>query len=106
MLMVLRDGKSLDTASETILTKVLNPDTRDLSLYKELTRGTCRWFLALRPMLAPYLRKPLKPKNFDLEIILILGLYQILFMRIEDHAAVNESVKLARGIKRIGPGVL
>ena len=100
MLMVLRDGKSLDTASEAILTNVNNPDTRDLSLYKELIRGTCRWFLALRPMITPYLRKPFKPKNLDLEIILILGLYQILFMRIEDHAAVNESVKLARGIKK------
>lgn len=100
MLMVLRDGKSLDTASEAILTNVHNPDTRDLSLYKELIRGTCRWFLALRPMITAYLRKPFKPKNLDLEIILILGLYQILFMRIEDHAAVNESVKLARGIKK------
>ncbi len=98
--MVLRDGKSLDTASEAILTNLLNPDTRDLSLYNELIRGTCRWFLALRPMIKPYLRKPFKLKNLDLEIILILGLYQILFMRIEDHAAVNESVKLARDIKK------
>jgi len=98
--MVLRDGRSMDTASEAVLINAASSDTRDLSLYQELLKGTCRWFLALQLIIRPYLRKPFKPKDLDLEIILILGLYQILFMRIKDHAAVNESVKLTRQAKK------
>ena len=100
LLMVLRDGKSLDVASEIILSDAAECDARDLSLYQELIRGTCRWFLALRLILSPYLRKPFKSKDLDLEIIMIIGLYQILLMRIDDHAAVNESVKLVHGLKK------
>ena len=96
MLAVLRNGQSMDTASEAVLINMASRDTRDLSLHQELVRGTCRWFLALQSIIRPYLRKPFKPKDLDLEIILALGLYQIIFMRIEDHAAVNESVKLAQ----------
>ena len=96
MLLVLRNGQSMDTASEAVLINAASRDTRDLSLYQELVRGTCRWFLALQSIIRPYLRKPFKPKDLDLEIILALGLYQIIFMRIEDHAAVNESVNLAQ----------
>jgi len=100
LLMVLRDGKSLDAASEIILSDAAGCDARDLPLYQELIRGSCRWFLALRQILTPYLRKPFKAKDLDLEIIMIIGLYQILLMRIDDHAAVNESVKLVHQLKK------
>ncbi len=100
LLMVVRDGKSLDTASEIVLSGDQDCDPRDLSLYQELVRGSCRWFLALQKIIKPYLRKPFKKKDLDLEIILNLGLYQILFMRIGDHAAVNESVKLVQGFNK------
>ena len=100
LLMVLREGKSLDVASEIILSDSVECDVRDLPLYQELIRGSCRWFLALQLIVTPYLRKPFKAKDLDLEIILIIGLYQILLMRIDDHAAVNESVKLVRRLKK------
>lgn len=100
LLMVLREGKSLDAASEIIISKFAECDARDLPFYQELIRGTCRWFLALRLIITPYLRKPFKVKDLDLEIILIMGLYQILFMRVDDHAAVNESVKLVHRLKK------
>jgi len=100
LLLVLRDGRSLDTASETILSDAPKWEARDLSLYQELIRGSCRWYLALRLIINPYLRKPFKAKDLDLEIILAMGLYQILLMRIDDHAAVNESVKLVQRLKK------
>ena len=100
LLMVLREGKSLDAASEIIISEFAECDARDLPFYQELIRGTCRWFLALRLIITPYLRKPFKVKDLDLEIILIMGLYQILFMRVDDHAAVNESVKLVHRLKK------
>ncbi len=100
LLMVMQQSRSLDTATEFILSEAADCDARDLSLYQELVRGGCRWFLALQIIIKPYLRKPFKKKDFDLEVILSLGLYQILFMRIGDHAAVNESVKLVQKIKK------
>jgi len=100
LIMVLRDGKSLDVASEIVLSDAVECDTRDLSLYHELVRGTCRWYLALQIIVKPYLCKPFKARNLDLEITLGLGLYQILLMRIDDHAAVNESVKLVQRLKK------
>jgi len=100
LLLVLRDGRSLDAASEVILSDAPKWETRDSSLYQELIRGSCRWFLALRLIVNPYLRKPFKAKDLDLEIILVMGVYQILLMRIDDHAAVNESVKLVQRLKK------
>ncbi|TDJ30447.1 MAG: 16S rRNA (cytosine(967)-C(5))-methyltransferase RsmB [Gammaproteobacteria bacterium] len=94
LLLVIHDGRSLDDALATVLTDTALSDARDLALYQELSKGVCRWYFALLVLLKPYLQKPLKAKDVDLEIILLIGLYQILMMRIEDHAAVNETVKL------------
>ncbi|MEE8365533.1 MAG: 16S rRNA (cytosine(967)-C(5))-methyltransferase RsmB [Gammaproteobacteria bacterium] len=92
LLLVIREGRSLDDAlaqpDKTLF------DARDLSLCGELANGVCRWYFALLAQLKPYLRKPLKAKDIDLKIILLIGLYQLTKMRIEDHAAVNETVKL------------
>ena len=96
LLLVVGQGRSLDSATDTVLNDVTELEARNLSLYQELLRGSCRWFLALQSILKDYLRKPFKSKDGDLEIILVIGLYQILLMRIDDHAAVNETVKLAQ----------
>ena len=96
LLLVVGQGRSLDSATDTVLADVTELEARNLSLYQELLRGSCRWFLALQSILKSYLRKPFKSKDSDLEIILLIGLYQILLMRIDDHAAVNETVKLAQ----------
>jgi len=95
LMLIVRQGRSLDTAVQNVLADAAELDVRNKSLYQELVRGSCRWFLALQSILKDYLRKSFKAKDGDLEIILVLGLYQILFMRIDDHAAVNETVKLA-----------
>ncbi|MFV2032733.1 MAG: 16S rRNA (cytosine(967)-C(5))-methyltransferase RsmB, partial [Gammaproteobacteria bacterium] len=96
LLLVIREGRSLDHAFSTVLADAAVSDARDLSLCQELANGVCRWYFALLALLRPYLRKPLKAKDIDLEIILLVGLYQISMMRIEHHAAVNETVKLVQ----------
>jgi 16S rRNA (cytosine967-C5)-methyltransferase len=96
LIQVVTKGKSLDTAADSVLVDLANLDQRNLSLYLELLRGSCRWFLALRLILKSYLRKPFKTKDSDLESVLIIGLYQILLMRVDNYAAVNETVNLVR----------
>ena len=96
LMLVIGRGRSLDSAVNAVVADSTGLEARNLSLYQELLRGTCRWFLALQLILKPYLRKPFKSKDCDLEVILAIGLYQILLMRVDDHAAVYETVKLAQ----------
>ncbi len=93
---VVNQGRSLDDALETILNNAKNLDERDKSLGRALAYGVCRWYFALRGVIADYLKKPFKQKDSDLEIILLIGLYQIAIMKIDHHAAVNETVKLTQ----------
>jgi 16S rRNA (cytosine967-C5)-methyltransferase len=85
-------GQSLSSQLEKQLTDLDN--SRDQGLCSELCYGFCRYYFLLSSELKPLLKKPLKGKDFDIQIILLLGLYQIRFMRIDDHAAVNETVNL------------
>jgi 16S rRNA (cytosine967-C5)-methyltransferase len=70
----------------------------DRGLAQELAYGSVRWEKALDWLIAQKTReRPAKPA---LEILLRLGLYQLFWLdRIPDHAAVNETVELA---KRVG----
>ncbi len=100
LLLVFREGRSLDHAFASVLVDTGSTDPRDLALCQEIANGVCRWYFALLELLKPYLRKSLKAKDIDLEIILLIGFYQILMMRIENHAAVNETVKLVQWRKK------
>ena len=71
-------------------------DERDKSLSRALAYGVCRWYFALQVIVAGYLKKPFKQKDMDIEIILLIGLYQIAVMKVDHHAAVNETVKLTQ----------
>ncbi len=93
-MMVVGPGRSLDEALSIVLDKAANMDDRDRALCRALAFGVCRWYFALRPVIAGYLKKPFKQKDKDLEIILLMGLCQIVIMEIDHHAAVNETVKL------------
>ena len=94
LLLVIGKGRSLDDALAAVLIKLPDLDGRDTALCRELANGVCRYYYALQYLLKPRLRKAFKSKDLDLEVILLIGMYQLLMMRVDDHAAVNESVKL------------
>ncbi len=91
-LSVVVKGQSLSSQLEKQLSNL--DYSRDQGLCSELCYGFCRYYFLLSAELKPLLKKPLKGKDFDIQIILLLGLYQIRFMRTDDHAAVNETVNL------------
>ncbi len=95
---VVAKGQSLTQQLEQQLHKL--PSDRDKAFCSELSHGICRYYFVLQKQLSALLKKPLKAKDRDVQLVLLLGLYQIRFMRVEDHAAVNESVKLLRSIKK------
>jgi 16S rRNA (cytosine967-C5)-methyltransferase len=67
----------------------------DRGLAQELTFGVVRWQAALDWLVAQ--KTSTQPQKTTLQILLRLGLYQIFWLdRVPDHAAVHETVELAK----------
>jgi 16S rRNA (cytosine967-C5)-methyltransferase len=86
-------GRSL---SELLAGATESVPARDLGLLKEFCFGTARWWLRLAPLAELLLKHPLKPRDGDLHALILLGLYQLEYMRVAPHAAVAETVEAAR----------
>ncbi len=73
----------------------------DRGLAMELAAGTVKRRATLAAVLRPLLRRPKKRLPPIVSDILYLGLYQMLFLdRVPEHAAVNETVKLAHDVSQ------
>ena len=76
-------------------------DTRDQAFLQALCYGVCRWYFRLDAILQHLLDNPLKAKDADVFCLLLVGLYQLMDMRVPPHAAVAETVNATRGLKKI-----
>lgn len=79
---------------------------RDASLATELAYGTLRWQGLYDAILATCVDRPLDELDGRLLDVLRLGAHQIVNMRIPAHAAVGETVALARDVVGEGPSRL
>ncbi len=96
ILLRVEDGASANAALDEALSQS-DLDTRDRGLVTELVDGTLRWQGRLDHQLGMLLEKPLLGLAVPIRLLLRLGAYQLtLLERIPAHAAVNESVALAR----------
>ena len=90
---VVKDGQSLtvalDYAFETI------DDSKDRAFIQALCYGVTRQYHRLDFILQLLLTKPLRNKDSDIKMLLLMGLYQLKFMRVKTHAAVSETVSAA-----------
>lgn len=73
---------------------------KELGLLKELCFGTLRWYHRLNSLAQQFIKIPLKQKDQDIYSLILLGLYQLLFLRIPPHAAVSETVAAAYALKK------
>ncbi len=73
-------------------------DPREAGLATELTYGTLRRSLSLDAALAPHSRRPLGDLDPAARVALRLGAYQLLVLGTPAHAAVGETVSLARTV--------
>ncbi len=71
-------------------------DDRDRALVAELAYGVQRHRNRIDHVIAAFSDRPLKELNPEVLDILRLGVFQLLEMRVPPHAAVNESVELAK----------
>lgn len=75
-------------------------EERDRGLLAELCYGVCRFYPRLDAVLKPLVKKPLKAKDSDIKCLLLIGCYQLAYMRIPDHAAISETVAAARQLNK------
>ena len=68
----------------------------DYALAGELAYGSCRWHYRLQALLERLQRKPFKSGDADIQALVLIGLYQLMFTRIPEHAAVAETAGAAR----------
>ena len=90
------------TAAANVLPKALESVREaDRPLLQELLFGCCRWFFFLDDLINDELERPLPKNEETTRILLVLGAYQLLFTRIPDHAAINETVEAARELQQV-----
>lgn len=88
LLTVLHQGRSLNDA--------LNASAPPL--LKELVYGVTRWYWKLKTQAELLLTKPLRKKDADVMLLILVGLYQLTELRIPVHAAINETVNACEHI--------
>jgi len=95
---VIFQGKSLNSCIPQFTQHIDEPKDRGLS--RELVSGVLRYYERLDFMLGELLKKPLKEKDSDIYCLLLIGLYQLFFLRVPNHAAVSETVRLTQKLKK------
>jgi len=70
-------------------------EEKDRGLLQEIVFGCCRWYYWLENLHNQFLEKPLNRHDKIAETLMKVGAYQLHFMRIPDHAALNETVEAA-----------
>ena len=89
-------GRSLGDALADVQARMTRAEDR--ALVQELCYGTLRWHFLLRALADAMFASPLKPRDQDLLLVIELGLYQLVHTRVPAHAALAETVELARAL--------
>jgi len=97
------DGRSLDAV---LAASSSGLDEKARTLASELSYGLCRWYRQLRAIVAARLRKPLRARDRDVELLMLLGVYQLMHTRVPPHAAVSTAVDLTRRLDKGWAGKL
>lgn len=94
------------TLDEALAQSLGNLEGRDRAMTREMAFGVCRRFFELDGVLAQLLRKAFKSRDADVHALLLIGLYQMRYMRVPDHAAVGETVAACRQLGKPWAGGL
>lgn len=75
-------------------------DEKERGWFQEVCFGTLRQAHLLLALSQPLLNKPLRNKDKDILAAILIGLYQLKFMRTPDHAAISETVNATKKLKK------
>ena len=90
---VIEQGKNLPDA-------INKTQSDDPSLSQAISYGVIRHYQRLDFYLQQLVKKSLRKKDNDIKLLILTGLYQLTEMRIPDHAAVSETVKICKALKK------
>jgi len=71
------------------------------ALLQALCYGLCRHYEQLVFISKGFLTKPLRKKDQDIYCLILIGIYQLFFMRMPDYAIINESVATCDQLKKV-----
>ncbi|MEI8594273.1 16S rRNA (cytosine(967)-C(5))-methyltransferase RsmB [Photobacterium sp. Hal280] len=94
---VVDQGQSLATALPAAQQGI---KPRDHALLQEICYGVLRWLPRLESVTQSLMDKPLKGKQRVFHHLILVGLYQLGYMRIPAHAAVAETVDATKTLKK------
>lgn len=97
LLQVTVNGRNLPDAIAKYHDKI---EDSDRPLIQAMSYGVIRLLPRLEYIADQLISKPLKTKDYDVVLLILSGLYQLIEMRIPDHAAVSETVKVTKGLKK------
>jgi 16S rRNA (cytosine967-C5)-methyltransferase len=90
-------GNSLSAALPPLMEGLA---VEERGLAQELSYGALRWGPRLQAVLDRLLHKPLRAKDRELHALLWVGLYQLMYTRIPDYAAVAGTVAASRTLNK------
>ncbi|WP_372627684.1 16S rRNA (cytosine(967)-C(5))-methyltransferase RsmB [Arsukibacterium sp.] len=94
---VIDQGRSLSDVLPKAQQHITNP--LDKALLQEICFGVMRTLPQLEQVCAQLMQKPLVKNYRVLQFLIYVGIYQLHFMRVPDHAAINATVEAARELK-------
>ncbi len=95
---VIRDKRSLTEVLKYKIPPSL-PD-RDHSLVKEICYGTLRYYHRLKVIADLLVYKPIKSREQELLCLLLIGLYQLIYLQTPAYAALSETVAATHFLKK------
>ena len=91
------EGASL---SVSLMPQLALLPAQERGLAQELSYGTLRWGPRLQAVLDRLLHKPLRDKEREVLALLWVGLYQLIYTRVPEYAAVAGSVAASRALNK------
>lgn len=95
LLAVLKEGQSLSGLQSSG-----DIPPRDIAFARMLSFGVLRFYHQLQAQLKPLMKKSLKAKDLDVQLMMLMALYQLQHTRVPDYAVVDAAVKQIRKSKK------
>ena len=89
---VLKNDETLTASLDKTLTPAI--PAQDRAFIKAVAYGVCRHYHRLDFILNSLIEKPVKA--LEVKALILIGLYQLIYMRVKNHAAVSETVRAAK----------
>ena len=94
---VISGSRSLSTTLDKALDAV---EPKERPLMQTLCLGSLRVFPKIDLIARKLLQKPFKSRDNDVYALIVLGIYQMDYLRTPDHAAIGETVEAAKALNK------